>query len=62
MKWLMYMRNSGVAQAPESMDETMNTMLTKPPQNDLRLEGAVELPPMSFVPLSSQGYIVIDAQ
>ena len=51
-----------MAQAPLSMDETINTMFTKPPQNDFRLVGAVELPPMSRVPLSSQGYIVIDAQ
>ena len=58
----MYMRNSGVAQAPLSMDDTMNTMFTKPPQNDFRLDGAVELPPMSFVPLSSQGYMVMEAQ
>ena len=58
----MYMRNSGVAQAPESIDETMKTMLTKPPQKDLRLVGRVELPPMESVPPSSHGYIVIEAQ
>ena len=58
----MYMRNSGVAQAPDSMEETMNTMLTKPPQKDLRLPGAVELPPTLLVPFSSQGYIVMEAQ
>ena len=51
-----------MAQAPESMLETMNTMFTKPPQNDLRFVGAVELPPMLFVPPSSHGYIVIEAQ
>ena len=56
------MRNSGVAQAPESIDETMNTMFTKPPQNDLRFVGRVELPPIDSVPLSSHGYIVIEAQ
>ena len=56
------MRNSGVAQAPLSMLDTMKTMLTKPPQNDLRLVGAVELPPMASVPSSSQGYIVMLAQ
>ena len=58
----MYIRNSGVAQAPDSMDETMNTMFTNPPQNDFRLVGAVELPPMLFVPPSSHGYIVMLAQ
>ena len=56
------MRNSGVAQAPESIDETMKTMLTNPPQNDLRFVGRVEFPPMEIVPPSSQGYIVIEAQ
>lgn len=54
--------NSGVAQAPESMEETMNTMLTKPPQNDFRLVGSVELPPMLFVPAKSHGYMVMEAQ
>ena len=44
------------------MLDTMKTILTKPPQNDLRLVGAVELPPMDFVPPSSHGYIVIEAQ
>ena len=58
----MYIRNSGVAQAPLSIDETMNTMFTNPPQNDLRLVGAVELPPMLVVPPISQGYIVMEAQ
>jgi|GEM_PF-3445924 hypothetical protein len=58
----MYIRNSGVAQAPESIDETMKTMLTNPPQNDLRLVGRVELPPTDSVPPSSHGYIVIEAQ
>ena len=56
------MRNSGVAQAPLSMLETMNTMLMKPPQKDLRLVGAVELPPMGRVPSNSQGYMVMLAQ
>ena len=56
------MRNSGVAQAPLSMLETMNTMLTNPPQNDLRLVGAVEFPPIDIVPPMSQGYMVMDAQ
>ena len=32
------------------------------PQNDLRLVGRVELPPIESVPLSSQGYIVMLAQ
>ncbi len=58
----MYIRNSGVAQAPDSIDETMNTMLTKPPQNDFRLVGRVELPPMASVPFNNHGYIVIEAQ
>ena len=58
----MYIRNSGVAQAPASMEETMNTMLMNPPQKLLRLVGAVELPPMEVVPPMSQGYIVIEAQ
>src|SRR3712207_4351433 len=58
----MYIRNSGVAHAPESIELTMNTILTKPPQNDFRFVGAVELPPMELVPFSSHGYIVIDAQ
>ena len=58
----MYIKNSGVAQAPESIELTMNTMLTNPPQNDFKLVGAVELPPMSLVPLSNHGYIVIEAQ
>ena len=35
----MYIRNSGVAQAPLSMLDTMNTRLMKPPQNDLRFVG-----------------------
>ena len=48
--------------APLSMELTMNTMLMNPPQNDLRLVGAVELPPMDFVPLSNHGYIVMEAQ
>ena len=56
------MRNSGVAHAPESMLDTMNTMLTNPPQNDLRLVGAVELPPIDMVPPMSQGYMVMEAQ
>ena len=58
----MYIRNSGVAQAPESIDDTMKTMLTNPPQNDLRFVGRVELPPTDSVPFSSHGYIVIEAQ
>ena len=58
----MYIRNSGVAQAPESMELTMNTMLMNPPQNDFRLVGAVELPPMDIVPPMSQGYMVMEAQ
>ena len=56
------MRNSGVAQAPLSMELTMNTMLTNPPANDFKFVGAVELPPMLVVPPMSQGYMVIDAQ
>ena len=44
------------------MLETMKTMLMKPPQNDLRLVGRVELPPIDSVPLSSYGYIVMLAQ
>ena len=58
----MYIRNSGVAQAPESIDETMKTMLTNPPQNDFRFVGLVELPPIEIVPPTSQGYIVMLAQ
>ena len=58
----MYIKNSTVAMAPLSMELTMNTMLMNPPQNDLRLVGAVELPPMDFVPLSNHGYIVMEAQ
>ena len=58
----MYMRNSGVAQAPESIELTMNTMLMNPPANDFRLVGAVELPPIDVVPPMSQGYIVMEAQ
>ena len=58
----MYMRNSGVAHAPESIELTMKTILTNPPQNDLRFVGAVELPPMPYVPFMSHGYIVIEAQ
>ncbi len=58
----MYIRNSGVAQAPASMELTMNTMFTKPPQNDFRLVGAVLLPPIDFVPPMSQGYMVMEAQ
>ena len=56
------MRNSGVAQAPLSILDTMNTIFTKPPQKDLRLVGAVELPPMDVVPPMSQGYMVMEAQ
>mgnify|MGYP003418782574 CR=1 FL=1 len=58
----MYIRNSGVAQAPLSMLETMNTRLMKPPQKDLRFVGPIELPPIGFVPSSSQGYMVMLAQ
>ena len=58
----MYIRNSGVAQAPLSMLDTMKTMLMKPPAKDLRLVGAFELPPMESVPPISQGYIVMLAQ
>ena len=56
------MRNSGVAHAPLSILDTMNTILTNPPQNDFRFVGAVELPPIDVVPPMSHGYIVIDAQ
>ena len=58
----MYIRNSGVAQAPDNMEETINTILTKPPQKLFKLVGAVELPPMFIVPLRSHGYIVMLAQ
>ena len=58
----MYIRNSGVAQAPLNILDTMNTRLAKPPQKDFRLVGLVELPPTGSVPLSSQGYIVMLAQ
>ncbi len=51
-----------MAQAPLNMLETMNTILMKPPQNDLRLVGCVALPPMPLVPASSHGYMVILAQ
>ena len=56
------MRNSGVAHAPDNIDETMNTMLMKPPQKALRLVGCVALPPIDFVPPSSHGYMVMLAQ
>ena len=58
----MYMRNSTVAMAPLSMELTMNTILMNPPQKDFRLVGAVELPPIDFVPLSNHGYMVMEAQ
>ncbi len=58
----MYIRNSGVAQAPLSIELTMNTMLMNPPANDFRFVGAVELPPIDTVPPMSQGYIVMEAQ
>ena len=58
----MYIKNSTVAQAPLSIELTMNTMLMKPPQKDFRLVGAEELPPMALVPLSNQGYMVMEAQ
>ena len=58
----MYIRNSGVAHAPLSILDTINTMLINPPQKDFRLVGAVELPPTAVVPAISQGYIVILAQ
>ena len=51
-----------MAIAPLNMELTMKTILINPPQNDLRLVGAVELPPMLLVPLSSHGYIVMEAQ
>ena len=44
------------------MLDTMKTMFTNPPQNDFRLVGAVELPPMDVVPPISHGYMVMDAQ
>ena len=62
IKQFMYIKNSGVAQAPASIDDTMNTILIKPPQKLFRFVGAVELPPIEFVPPISQGYIVMDAQ
>jgi hypothetical protein len=40
----------------------MNTKLMNPPQNDFRLLGGVEFPPMGIVPLSSHGYMVMLAQ
>ena len=58
----MYIRNSGVAQAPLSILDTINTILMNPPQKDFRLVGAVELPPTDAVPLISHGYMVILAQ
>ncbi len=58
----MYIRNSGVAQAPLNIELTINTMLTKPPANDFMLVGAVELPPIATVPPINQGYMVIEAQ
>ena len=58
----MYIKNSGVAQAPLNMLDTINTILMKPPQKDFRLVGAVELPPTDMVPPISQGYMVILAQ
>lgn len=50
----MYIRNSGVAHAPLSILDTINTMLINPPQKDFRLVGAVELPPTAVVPAISQ--------
>jgi len=58
----MYIKNSGVAHAPLNILDTMNTMLTNPPQKDFRLVGAVELPPTPTVPFINQGYMVILAQ
>ena len=58
----MYIRNSGVAQAPDNCEETMNTILIKPPQNERSLVGAVLLPPIEAVPSLSQGYMVMEAQ
>ena len=58
----MYIKNSGVAHAPLNMLDTMNTMLTKPPQNDFKLVGGVELPPMDNVPPINHGYMVMLAQ
>jgi hypothetical protein len=58
----MYMRNSGVAQAPASIELTIKTILMNPPQNDLRFVGAVELPPIDVVPPISHGYMVMEAQ
>ncbi len=58
----MYIRNSGVAQAPLSMLETMKTRLTKPPQKLFRFLAGVELPPTGMVPCRSQGYMVMLAQ
>ncbi len=58
----MYIKNSGVAQAPLNMLDTINTILIKPPQNDFKLVGAVEFPPIFAVPSSSHGYMVILAQ
>ena len=58
----MYIKNSTVAQAPLSIELTMKTILMNPPQKDFRFVGAEELPPMDLVPLSNQGYMVMDAQ
>ena len=58
----MYIRNSGVAQAPASIEETMKTIFIKPPQKLFRFVGAVELPPIDVVPPINHGYIVMEAQ
>ncbi len=58
----MYIKNSGVAHAPDNILETMNTMFTNPPQKLFRFVGAVEFPPMETVPPISQGYMVMEAQ
>ena len=51
-----------MAQAPDSCEETINTILMKPPQKERSLVGAEELPPMEAVPSFSQGYMVMEAQ
>ena len=58
----MYIRNSGVAHAPLSILDTMKTRFMKPPQNDFRLVGPIEFPPIALVPSRSHGYMVMLAQ
>ena len=58
----MYVRNSGVLTAPANCDATAKIKLTNDPQNEWRFLGGSEMPPIFFIPLKRNGYIVMLTQ